>query len=235
MFMKLLIIVLVTEVMMNNFKVVEKFISINGEGSKAGQLAAFIRFQGCNLNCSYCDSKYANSDDAKYSLMTEEEIINYLNENKITNVTLTGGEPLLQKNIKSLIFELLKLNYNVEIETNGSVNIKPFISDLRPIFTLDYKTPSSLMENYMNEKNYNYLTKDDVVKFVVGNQKDLITAKNIIDKYDLINKAQVYFSPIYGQIDPKEIVAFMIENQLNGVNFQLQLHKYIWNPNMRGV
>lgn len=220
---------------MNNFKVVEKFISINGEGSKAGQLAAFIRFQGCNLNCSYCDSKYANSDDAKYSLMTEEEIINYLNENKITNVTLTGGEPLLQKNIKSLIFELLKLNYNVEIETNGSVNIKPFISDLRPIFTLDYKTPSSLMENYMNEKNYNYLTKDDVVKFVVGNQKDLITAKNIIDKYDLINKAQVYFSPIYGQIDPKEIVAFMIENQLNGVNFQLQLHKYIWNPNMRGV
>ena len=233
--MKLLIIMLVTEVMMNNFKVVEKFISINGEGSKAGQLAAFIRFQGCNLNCSYCDSKYANSDDAKYSLMTEEEIINYLNENKIKNVTLTGGEPLLQKNIKSLIFELLKLNYNVEIETNGSVNIKPFISDLRPIFTLDYKTPSSLMENYMNEKNYNYLTKDDVVKFVVGNQKDLITAKNIIDKYDLINKAQVYFSPIYGQIDPKEIVAFMIENQLNGVNFQLQLHKYIWNPNMRGV
>ena len=220
---------------MNNFKVVEKFISINGEGSKAGQLAAFIRFQGCNLNCSYCDSKYANSDDAKYSLMTEEEIINYLNENKIKNVTLTGGEPLLQKNIKSLIFELLKLNYNVEIETNGSVNIKPFISDLRPIFTLDYKTLSSLMENYMNEKNYNYLTKDDVVKFVVGNQKDLITAKNIIDKYDLINKAQVYFSPIYGQIDPKEIVAFMIENQLNGVNFQLQLHKYIWNPNMRGV
>ena len=220
---------------MNNFKVVEKFISINGEGSKAGQLAAFIRFQGCNLNCSYCDSKYANSDDAKYSLMTEEEIINYLNENKIKNVTLTGGEPLLQKNIKSLIFELLKLNYNVEIETNGSVNIKPFISDLRPIFTLDYKTPSSLMENYKNEKNYNYLTKDDVVKFVVGNQKDLITAKNIIDKYDLINKAQVYFSPIYGQIDPKEIVAFMIENQLNGVNFQLQLHKYIWNPNMRGV
>ena len=235
MFMKVLIIVLVTEVMMNNFKVVEKFISINGEGSKAGQLAAFIRFQGCNLNCSYCDSKNANSDDAKYSLMTEEEIINYLNENKIKNVTLTGGEPLLQKNIKSLIFELLKLNYNVEIETNGSVNIKPFISDLRPIFTLDYKTPSSLMENYMNEKNYNYLTKDDVVKFVVGNQKDLITAKNIIDKYDLINKAQVYFSPIYGQIDPKEIVAFMIENQLNGVNFQLQLHKYIWNPNMRGV
>lgn len=220
---------------MNNFKVVEKFISINGEGSKAGQLAAFIRFQGCNLNCSYCDSKYANSDDAKYSLMTEEEIINYLNENKIKNVTLTGGEPLLQKNIKSLIFELLKLNYNVEIETNGSVNIKPFINDLRPIFTLDYKAPSSLMENYMNEKNYNYLTKDDVVKFVVGNQKDLITAKDIIDKYDLINKAQVYFSPIYGQIDPKEIVAFMIENQLNGVNFQLQLHKYIWNPNMRGV
>lgn len=220
---------------MNNFKVVEKFISINGEGSKAGQLAAFIRFQGCNLNCSYCDSKYANSDDAKYSLMSKEEIINYLNKNKIKNVTLTGGEPLLQKNIKSLIFELLKLNYNVEIETNGSVNIKPFISDLRPNFTLDYKTPSSLMENYMNEKNYNYLTKNDVIKFVVGDQKDLITAKNIIDKYDLINKAQVYFSPIYGQIDPKEIVAFMIENQLNGVNFQLQLHKYIWNPNLRGV
>ena len=132
---------------MNNYRVVEKFISINGEGSRAGQLAALIRFYNCNLNCSYCDTKYANGKNAKYEILTDQDILDYLNKNKVINVTLTGGEPLLQKNIDSLITLLLKNNYRVEIETNGSIDIKPFITDdLRPLFTLDYKTPSSKME-----------------------------------------------------------------------------------------
>ena len=87
---------------MNNYRVVEKFISINGEGSRAGQLAAFIRFYNCNLNCSYCDTKYANGKNAKYEILTDQDILDYLNKNKVINVTLTGGEPLLQKNIDSL-------------------------------------------------------------------------------------------------------------------------------------
>lgn len=233
--MKRLIIVLVIVMMNKKYKVVEKFISINGEGSRAGQLAAFIRFPYCNLNCSYCDTKYANGNDAKYDLLTCEEILNYLKENKVINVTLTGGEPLLQNDIKDLIEQLINHDYSVEIETNGSIDISPFINDRRPIFTLDYKLPSSNMENYMNLDNYQYLNKNDVIKFVIGNIEDLNKAKFIINKYNLLDNVKVYFSPVFGKIDPKEIVDYMIKHHLNKVNLQLQLHKFIWDVNQRGV
>lgn len=134
---------------MNNYKVVEKFISINGEGSRAGQLATFIRFHYCNLNCSYCDTRYANDSNSNYELLSAQNILDYLKANKVVNVTLTGGEPLLQQNIDYLIDLLLKNGFSVEIETNGSIDIKPFIKETRPIFTLDYKVPSSTMENEM--------------------------------------------------------------------------------------
>lgn len=233
--MKRLIIVLVIVMMNKKYKVVEKFISINGEGSRAGQLAAFIRFHYCNLNCSYCDTKYANGNDAKYDLLTCEEILNYLKENKVINVTLTGGEPLLQNDIKDLIEQLINYGYSVEIETNGSIDISPFINDRRPIFTLDYKLPSSNMENHMNLDNYQYLDKNDVIKFVIGNIEDLNKAKFIINKYNLLDNVKVYFSPVFGKIDPKEIVDYMIKHHLNKVNLQLQLHKFIWDVNQRGV
>lgn len=220
---------------MEKYKVVEKFISINGEGSRAGQLAAFIRFNHCNLNCTYCDTRYANGNDAKYELLSAQDILNYLNKNKITNVTLTGGEPLIQDNIDYLIKLLLKNDYSVEIETNGSINIKPFISQIRPIFTLDYKLPSSNMESQMYLNNYQYLTKNDVVKFVVGNLDDLNKAKYIINTYDLTNRAKVYFSPIFGMIEPDMIVDYMIEHHMNDINLQLQMHKFIWNVEQRGI
>lgn len=220
---------------MNKYKVVEKFISINGEGSRAGQLSAFIRFSCCNLNCSYCDTKYANTIDASFELLSEQDILDYLNKNKIINVTLTGGEPLIQDNIDILINLLLKNGYSVEVETNGSVDIKPFINETRPIFTLDYKTPSSNMENKMDLNNYQYLTKNDVIKFVVGNLDDLNKAKEIINKYDLTNRAKVYFSPIFGMIKPSMIVDYMIKHHMNDVYMQLQMHKFIWDVDQRGV
>lgn len=220
---------------MKNYKVVEKFISINGEGSRAGQLAAFIRFQHCNLNCSYCDSKYANNNDATYELLTAQDILDYLDRSHVVNVTLTGGEPLLQKYIDYLISLLLEHGYSVEVETNGSIDIKPFINDKRPIFTLDYKVPSSNMEDKMNLDNYQYLTKNDVIKFVVGSINDLDKAVEIINKYDLVNRVQIFFSPIFNMIEPSAIVDYMIEHHLNDVQLQLQLHKFIWDPNLRGV
>ena len=220
----------------NRYKVVEKFISINGEGSRVGQLAAFIRFHYCNLNCSYCDSKYANGDNAKYDLLTSTDILNYLNENKVINVTLTGGEPLLQDNINDLINILIDHGYSVEIETNGSVDIAPFINGMnRPIFTLDYKLPGSNMENKMNLNNYQNLTKVDVVKFVIGDLEDLNRTKQIIDKYDLSNNVKVYFSPVFDKIEPSVIVDYMIKHHLNNITLQLQLHKFIWDVNKRGV
>lgn len=220
---------------MNKYKVVEKFISINGEGSRAGQLAAFIRFNYCNLNCRYCDTIYANTVDAPYELLSDQDILDYLDNSNIVNVTLTGGEPLIQDNINILINLLLKNNYSVEIETNGSVDIKPFINQMRPSFTLDYKTPSSNMENKMCLNNYQYLTKNDVVKFVVGTLDDLNKAQEIIARYDLTNRAKVYFSPIFGMIEPSMIVDYMIKHHMNDVYMQLQMHKYIWNVDQRGV
>ena len=111
------------------FKVVEKFVSVNGEGKRAGQLAVFIRFAGCNLECSYCDTKWANDKEVNFELLSADEVYNYIKSTGIKNVTLTGGEPLFQKNIKELLEKLCyDKNLNIEIETNGSINIKEFIS-----------------------------------------------------------------------------------------------------------
>ncbi|WP_234117484.1 putative 7-carboxy-7-deazaguanine synthase QueE [Clostridium hydrogenum] len=220
-----------------NFKVVEKFISINGEGRLSGKLATFIRFAGCNLNCDYCDTKWANKQEVKYELMTEYNIYSYIKETGIKNVTLTGGEPLLQKGI----FDLLKIlstdnNIYVEIETNGSIDLSKFLIDKNPpSFTMDYKLQGSGMENFMLTSNFNYLGKNDVVKFVVSSLNDLERAKEIIYKYKLIEKTNVYLSPVFGKISPEIIVEFMKTNRLNDITFQIQIHKVIWNPNKRGV
>ena len=219
------------------FKIAEKFISINGEGTKAGQTAVFIRFVGCNLNCSYCDTKWANEKNASFTQMTAEQIIDYINSTGIKNVTITGGEPLIQNNIKNLL-KLISNEKDIscEIETNGSIDLSEFVNiDNRPSFTMDYKLPSSGMEKFMNTNNLSLLTKHDTVKFVSGNIKDLERAKEIMDKYNLYNKTNLYISPVFGSIQPVEIVNFMIENKLNNVNLQLQLHKIIWNAEMRGV
>ncbi|MFD3155479.1 putative 7-carboxy-7-deazaguanine synthase QueE [Haloimpatiens sp. FM7330] len=221
-----------------NFKVVEKFVSINGEGTLCGQLAVFIRFAGCNLNCSYCDTKWANEKEVKYEIMNSKEIYDYVKSTRINNVTLTGGEPLMQQGIAEVI-ELFAQDkeIHVEIETNGSVAIDEFrkIKGNIPKFTLDYKLPSSGMEQNMVIDNYKYLKEWDTVKFVVGSLEDLQKAKCIIYKYDLIHKANVYISPVFGQISMENIVDFMKANKMNGVNLQAQLHKIIWSPDKRGV
>lgn len=218
------------------FPVVEKFVSINGEGCRAGELAVFIRFRTCNLNCSYCDTRWANSDNAAAEFMTAENIAGYVRTTGVKNVTLTGGEPLLQGDLYSLI-ELLTIQGNsVEIETNGSISIKELSQKkCRPLFTLDYKLPDSGMEKNMLTENYSYLCKSDVVKFVAGSKSDLERAVYIIKKFNLAEKCHVYISPVFGRIKPAEIVQFMTENQLNNVRLQLQLHKFIWNPDERGV
>lgn len=222
---------------MAKYKVAERFVSINGESVKAGELAVFIRFTGCNLNCSYCDTKWANEADAPYEELTDEEIYDYIKRTGVRNVTLTGGEPLIQKDIDKLLLMLaMDEELQVEVETNGSVDIAEFkaLTD-RVAFTFDYKLPGSGMESNMCFSNYNYIDKKDAVKFVSGSIKDLETARDIIHEWALDIKSNVYISPVYGKINPEDIVDFMIENEMNGVKLQLQLHKYIWDPEMRGV
>lgn len=241
----------------NTFRVVEKFISINGEGRRAGQLALFVRFAGCNLNCEYCDTKWANKAEVPYREYTVEEICQIIRESGVRNVTLTGGEPLIQPNINKLLDRLrMDSSLRVEIETNGSVDIKAFMPALqnghraaqsnssaeadRPednvSFTLDYKTSVSGMEEKMHMENYVNLRPQDTVKFVVGSRTDLNRAKQIIETCHLTDKGcGIYLSPCFGEIEPAEMVEFLVEHRLNDVNIQLQLHKFIWDPDKRGV
>ena len=166
------------------FPVVEHFISINGEGTRAGELALFVRFKGCGLNCSYCDTAWAKRSDAPAEMLSAEDIAGMAAKSGIKNVTLTGGEPLMQKDIAVLVRLLIQNGSRVEIETNGSIPIEELaMLDERPAFTMDYKLPSSGMEKYMCLENFRFLCCNDTVKFVSGSMEDLERAQEIIEKY----------------------------------------------------
>lgn len=218
------------------YKVAEKFVSINGEGTHAGQLAVFIRFCGCNLKCTFCDTTWVNEEDAEYVFMNETQICDYILETGIRNVTLTGGEPLIQPGIHELIQMLTSKGLYVEIETNGSVEIEAYRDIIpKPSFTLDYKLPGSGMEGDMKMNNFHLLSQNDTVKFVAGDKEDLERFREVIGEYHLVEKCNVYLSPVYGKISTEMMVEYMKEHKLNGVNLQLQLHKIIWAPDKRGV
>lgn len=219
------------------FDVAETFISINGEGTHAGQLAVFVRFCGCNLRCSFCDTTWANEPDVPHVCQTTEEICAAVDATGVSNVTLTGGEPLLRDGMVELLTALSqKENRYIEIETNGSVDLAPYIHlSPRIAFTMDYKLPGSGMESHMRPENFSLLRTSDTVKFVAGSQEDLQRALDIIQTYDLTHRCHVYFSPVFGSIEPAEIVSFMQAHTLNDVTLQLQMHKFIWDPNKRGV
>lgn len=221
------------------FNIVEKFLSIDGEGPSSGELATFIRFQGCNLRCSWCDTTYSWDEASTCEVLSAQEIYNYIKENKVNNVTLTGGEPLIQKNIDELL-ELLNKDDEliVHIETNGAVDIEPFKNKLikkNISFIVDFKLPSSNMTNKMNLNNFKIVESTDVYKFVIGSNEDLKMAYEVISKYDLTSKCLVYFSPVSGKIDMQEIVEFMKDKKSNKIRLQIQLHKIIWDKNARGV
>lgn len=219
-------------------RVAEKFISINGEGTRAGELAVFVRFTGCNLRCSYCDTMWANEPGCPYEDMSPAQICDYVRSTGIKNVTLTGGEPLLQKDMGELIGLLIKeCGVRVEIETNGAVDLRPFseLPEGRPVFTMDYKLPSSGCEDRMITENFSVLEAEDTVKFVSGSPADLERAGEIIEKYGLLDRCHVYFSPVFGRIEPVEIVEFMLNKRMNKARIQIQMHKVIWDPNERGV
>lgn len=222
---------------MANYKVVEIFSSINGEGVRAGQLALFIRLQGCNMDCTYCDTKWANEESCKFHWTSTDEILDVVRMMQVKNVTITGGEPLIQADIRELLEELAKMpEIRVEIETNGSVDLKPFMEiEHAPSFTMDYKLPGSGMENRMFTENLNHLREEDTIKFVVKDYADLCRADEVIREYNLSGRCHVYLSPVYGEIDLEEIVNFMKSHHMNDVTMQLQMHKIIWDSEMRGV
>lgn len=235
------------------FPVAEHFVSINGEGSRAGRLAAFIRMAGCNLACSWCDTSWANEDSCQYESLNVDQLVSWVASSGVSCVTLTGGEPTLQPGLANLIDSLARSDEwgrqgkrVIEIETNGSVDLSGFDQLRKSLaselprtttiaFTVDCKMPSSGMFLEMLDSNYNLLCEDDVVKFVVASSDDLQTALERIDEFDLCERCEVFFSPVFSCIEPSEIVAFMQEHALYQVRLQLQLHKIIWPNVEKGV
>lgn len=212
----------------------EIFYSIDGEGLRTGELAVFIRLSGCNLNCSYCDTKYALKPKTG-KLMSIDEIIKEVEKYNCKNITLTGGEPLIHQNVNELIDTLVNKGFKVNIETNGSIPIDKYLN--RCLVTMDYKLPSSNMEKYMNLDNLEKLTENDCLKFVTE-ESDLDKIEEIIKNYNL--KCFIYISPVFNKIKPYRIVEFMKKLNEKGydtskLRVQVQLHKVIWDPNERGV
>ncbi|WP_432408505.1 7-carboxy-7-deazaguanine synthase QueE [Wukongibacter sp. M2B1] len=208
-------------------RVNEIFVSIQGEGTSTGYPTIFVRFTGCNLRCSYCDTTYSYDEGIE---MTAEDIYSKVKEYKYKRVCITGGEPLLQEEIHKLLF-LLK-EYEVNIETNGSIDISEFDLCDRHRFTMDMKTPSSFECMKMKLDNFKYLRRIDEIKFVIGSREDYEWAKKIIG--NCYQRGIIIYSSVFTKIDPREIIGWILEDRLD-VRFQLQIHKFIWSPEEKGV
>lgn len=219
------------------YPLAERFVSINGEGTKAGMLAVFLRFPGCNLRCSYCDTAWVNEVDCPVQEFSLAELLSYVQETGVQNVTITGGEPLLQLGMEQLLVSLSELpGLQVEVETNGSVSLEKFQQAAPKVsFTMDYKLPTSLMEDQMYHPNLARLRATDTLKLVCGSLEDLKRAKELLEDSTVSQAVPVYLSPVFGRLEGAEIVAFMKEHRLVRVRLQVQMHKVIWPPEMRGV
>lgn len=210
-------------------KINETFLSIQGEGPQSGQLTYFIRFSGCNLRCNYCDTKYAYYDGDEY---TADSIISKVASSGAKNVCITGGEPLLQKELDFLAKRLIDQGYNIDLETNGSLKLPQWTSDKQVTVALDIKCLSSGMSQKMIFQNLRILRPKDFVKFVIASNQDYEYAKKISRG---ISKAKIYFHPVFSEIEPRDLAEKIIRDKLINVTFGLQIHKYIWPLSKRGV
>lgn len=212
-------------------KVNEIFYSIQGESSYAGRPCVFVRLTGCNLRCSYCDTRYAYEEGEDLEI---GEIINRITSHRCRLVEITGGEPLIQNNTSLLIQQLLDLGFEVLLETNGSMDIS--VIDNRCVKILDIKCPSSGEAKRNDLENLKRLQPRDEIKFAIGGREDYDYAKNILS---FINRAEGHInppllSPVYGRMNPELLAQWILADHLD-VRMQIQLHKVIWDSETRGV
>ncbi len=208
-------------------KVNELFYSIQGEGTLAGTPTVFLRTTGCNLRCAYCDTTYAYNQGTERSI---SEILSEIKKFPCTSLCITGGEPLLQKDLLKLINVLLQKKYTICLETNGSIPIKKFAGKKTVMISLDVKCPSSGMQERMILQNISALSKYDQLKFIIKNKEDYRYAKAIIQRYKPV--CAVFFQPVWGA-SPKKLASWILHDELQ-VRLGLQLHKVIWGAK-RGV
>lgn len=216
-----------------HLKISEVFFSIQGEGTRAGVPCIFVRLHGCGLRCSYCDTPYALSHREGGTWKSFKEIRDILAGWPSQFVEFTGGEPLEQPEVHLLMRELLDDGYTVAVETGGHISVAE--CDERIIRIVDMKTPSSGMAKRNRYQNLSLLGKNDEVKFVCGSIEDYEWAKECIGQHDLTNRVgAVLISPVFGSVEPVDLVQAILDDGLN-VRFQLQMHKFIWEPDARGV
>jgi 7-carboxy-7-deazaguanine synthase len=214
----------------------ELFLSIQGETSSAGLPTIFVRFTGCNLRCTYCDTKYSYYEG---DTVTPEQVMDKIRALRVKRVCLTGGEPLIQPRaeMQQLLDMLGSEQYEVSIETDGSIDISKYTLHDKQRFIVDMKVPSSGMSERMHLPNLRHIVPErDEVKFVVGNRADYDWCLDLIREHD-IHPSKGYrllFSPVFGEIDMAEMVEWILADELDA-RFQVQLHKIVWDPNKRGV
>lgn len=210
-------------------KINEIYHSIQGESTKAGLPCVFIRLTYCNLRCSYCDTEYAFYEGYDKSV---EGVIEEVKKYNCNLVEVTGGEPLVQEESIELMKRLCDEGFEVMLETGGSLPIENV--DKRVSVILDLKCPSSGMLKKNLYENIKHLKPIDEVKFVIGTREDYEWSKEQIEKYGLNKKCPVLFSVVFGELEPVTLVNWILEDKLN-VRYQLQMHKFIWQPDTKGV
>ncbi len=214
----------------NALNIIELFASVQGETSFTGLPTYFVRLAACNLRCTWCDTTYSFGRGTPYSL---DEITAKITESGITAVCVTGGEPLLQQNVHLLMRHLCNRGHKVSLETSGSLSTKAV--DPRVSVILDIKCPGSGMEAKNLWENLEWLKPADEVKFVIKDETDFEYAKEVCQRYSLFRKVNnVLFSPVYGAMDSQLLVAWILRDKLP-VRLNLQMHKFIWSPDTKGV
>jgi len=209
----------------------EVFHSIQGESTYAGLPCVFIRLTGCNLRCSYCDTRYAYEEGRLWDLSV---LLEQVHAFRCNLVEITGGEPLLQSETPTLASALLDQGYEVLLETNGSLDIRRV--DTRIVRVVDFKCPSSGESMHTDWRNWLRMTPRDQAKFVIGNRQDYVYGRDRLRRF-CGNDAPgfpVLFSPVFGVLAPRQLAAWILEDHLP-VRLHLQQHKLIWGPDAKGV
>lgn len=208
----------------------EIFHSIQGESTHAGRRCVFVRLTACDLRCTWCDTTYAFHEGRRMAI---EDVLAEVDRYACDMVELTGGEPLLQKDVYPLMERLLACGKTVLVETGGHVTLAGVPPGVRTI--MDVKCPGSGESHRMDWENLGRLDADDEVKFVIRDRHDYEYARDVLRRHALDAKvAAVLFSPVHGVLDPKTLSEWVLEDRLP-VRVQLQVHKYIWSPDTRGV
>ncbi len=207
----------------------EIFFSIQGESSRMGLPCVFVRLTECDLRCTYCDTEYAFYEGSDRTLAS---IIDEVKSYHCNLVEITGGEPLLQEGVYELMTRLCDLGYEVMLETSGHILVDKVDSRVKKI--IDMKSPTSGMLKKNDYRNLEIASPNDEIKFVVGSRLDYDWAKKVIEEYRLTEKLTVLMSVVFGDLAPQALAEWILEDRLK-VRFQLQMHKFIWSPETRGV